>query len=223
MKNIFIIITLLTTLIACKKTVKPDPSVAQPVYDVLVLGNSITYSPANPAIGWNGNWGMAASAAANDYVHLLTARFKAANQASTLVAVNIAAFENNFDTYDLDANLKTYRDAKPDVIIIRIGENVTRTADADLFEKKYVALLNYFKLSNPNVKILAAGSVWPDRDLANKVMAKYSDFISLVSLQNDPSNFAFGLFADPGVQSHPSDKGMKAISDQLWTAVQKLL
>ena len=30
--------------------------------NILILGNSITVAPANPSIGWNNNWGMAATA-----------------------------------------------------------------------------------------------------------------------------------------------------------------
>jgi uncharacterized lipoprotein len=39
--------------------------------DLLVIGNSITQYGANPAIGWNGNWGMAAPSANEDFSHLV--------------------------------------------------------------------------------------------------------------------------------------------------------
>ena len=199
------------------------PAVVKGPYNVLILGNSITYSPMNPTFGWNCNCGMAASVPDSDFVHLLTVHFKLINKSSVVVAKNIAEFERSFDTYDFADSLKQYRDAKPGIIILRIGENVTRFTDSVLFEKKYAELISFLKTNNPAVKILAAGSVWPDRDLSNKVMGKYSDYISLISVDSDYSNFSFGLFQDPGIQNHPGNKGMKAISDQIWVAVQKLL
>ena len=40
---------------------------------VLFVGNSITLHSARPEIGWHGDWGMAASDAAHDYLHLVMA------------------------------------------------------------------------------------------------------------------------------------------------------
>lgn len=216
-----VILCLIVALVSCKKH-QVQPSMPTGPLKVLILGNSITYSPRNPGAGWNCDCGMAASAPDKDFVHLLTAHFKSVNASSTVAAKNIAEFERHFDTYDFADSLKTYRDAKPDIIIMKIGENVTRFADSTLFEEKYVELLDYFKANNPKVKILAAGSVWPDRELSNKIMSKYSGYVSLISLDNDYSNYAFGLFTDPEIQNHPSDKGMQGISDLIWAALPKL-
>ena len=40
---------------------------------VVFIGNSITLHGKLPEIGWYNEWGMAASAAEKDYVHLVTA------------------------------------------------------------------------------------------------------------------------------------------------------
>jgi hypothetical protein len=214
----YIIFFLPLVLFSCSKKNEPDPSI---VHKVLILGNSITYAPANPAEGWNCSCGMAASSVDKDYVHLLEARLKALNKSTTVDVVNIGEFEGNFDTYDFN-KLQSYRDAKPDIIIIRIGEAVLTTDDA-LFESKYLELLNYLKVNNSGVKILAVGSILNGRDLANNVMSKYSNYISLIQLHFDPLNFSYGLFANPGIAAHPSDKGMQAISDKIWDELKKIL
>lgn len=216
MKKLLLASLLITGLISCRKETQ------YPAYKVLILGNSITYAPANPSIGWNNNWGMAATAADKDYVHILTARFKEVNQSSTVDVQNIFAFEADFDTYNFD-NLKSVRDAKPDMIILRIGENVTRVADSTLFKQKYTELLTYLKTNNPNVKILAVGSIWSHREMANSVMSKYSPYISLNSLESEPSILSFGLYTDPSLQAQPSDKGMEAIADRIWAELAKVL
>lgn len=217
MQKIILFLVIVLAITGCKKP-KPNPS-----YRVVVLGNSITYSPANPSIGWNGNWGMAASALDSDYVHILTKRLKANDPANELIWKNIAAFENEFDTYNIAANLQTYRDFKPDLLILRIGENVTRKADSVLFGQKYVELLNYFKSGNPNIKILAVGSVWPEREMSDKVLRKNSEYLSLDEMHANLSYFAFGLFTNPGVESHPSNKGMKHIAQRIWEGSIRLI
>lgn len=220
MKTLFTFAIIALFLSSCKKTATPAVKTKLVYNNVLILGNSITYTPANPAAGWNGSWGMAASAADSDYVHRLTANFKSVNNSTIVTAVNIAAFEEDFNNYYFDANLLKYKQSKPDLLILRIGEDVTST-DTAAFEKRYIDLLNYFKSNNPSLKILAFGSVWIDRDVANIVMARNTSFVSLQFMTKDLSNYSFGLYTNAAIQNHPGDKGMRAISDQIWQAVEK--
>ncbi len=96
---------------------------------ILFLGNSITLHGPAPAIGWSGNWGMAASAKEKDYVHLvLKAISQAAGKDPESVVTNIAGFERQSDTYNIDAELKNELAFKPDLVIVAIGENVPALA-----------------------------------------------------------------------------------------------
>jgi hypothetical protein len=222
MKVSIILLAIVLTTISCKKERAKAVTPPAPFSNILILGNSITYSPPNLSIGWYGNWGMAASAIDSDYVHILTARFKQLNSNCKVSVENIAAFELGFTTFNLDSAFMTYKNTKPDLVIILIGEDVQAGFDTTLFDRKYAALVNYFKTANPNVKIFAAGSFWAGKDAVDSVMKKYSPFISLSHLSADPSTESYGLFTNPGIEPHPSDKGMREISNAMWTPLQTL-
>ncbi|MCA9021036.1 MAG: SGNH/GDSL hydrolase family protein, partial [Planctomycetaceae bacterium] len=69
---------------------KPQPAPA--FKKILFLGNSITLHGPSKKIGWEGNWGMAASSLDKDYVHIVTDSFtkSSGNKPQTMVK-NIAA------------------------------------------------------------------------------------------------------------------------------------
>lgn len=212
------------TLMSCKKqdTVTAT-TVSIPFANVVILGNSITYSPPNASLNWTGNWGMAATTADNDYVHLLTARFRQVNDNCIVQAKNIAAFETNYNDYDFDTELKLYRDSKPDLLILRIGENVPTSFDSVAFAKRYQALIAYMKQDNQKMRILAAGSFWPGHDYINEIMRRYTPFISLATLGADRNDYSYDrVNLAAAVQQHPGDKGMKAIADMIWSAVNMM-
>ena len=225
MKQGFLLTVILLLIVACKKERTASATDIKPVpfTNILILGNSITYSAANPGIGWNGSWGIAASAPEKDYVHLLAGYFKQRNAKSVVQAVNISAFEMNSAAFDFDAELKNYRNTKPDLLIIRIGENVNSSFDAVVFAKRYQALLAYMRTDNPNLKILAAGSFWPDRDYINIILSSYTPYVSLSFLGNDISNYAFNLQnVSDAVKGHPGDKGMQGIATTIWAKIEEL-
>jgi len=214
----FAIILGMAIMASCHKDVDYVP--ATPISNVLILGNSITFSSPDASIGWSGNWGMAASVADSDYVHILTNHFKAQNAAVKITAMNIASFERGYNTFNLDSAFSTVAKTKPDFLLIRIGENVAVPLDTVNFDAKYQALINYFKKANPNVKILAAGSFWLLKDDVDAQMKKYSNFISLsYLLRADISTEAWGFYPNPAVEQHPSDKGMHEIAQAIWNKV----
>lgn len=211
-------ILLLVVLSSCiKETDSPEViNEATKYSNILVLGNSITMAPENKAIGWNANWGMAATKPELDFVHLLAAKFQAINPDSKLQAKNIASFEADYNNYDIDKELSPYKNIKPDLIIIRIGENVSKEPIG--FETRYTSLIEYLKSNNPEVRIIAVGSFWGN-DPVDEIMSRGSEFITLKPLGLDMSNYAWGIYEDHGVASHPGDKGMMAIADMIWNAI----
>ena len=231
MKKLITLIFISLLAISCKKTETPVVPVA-PVTpavtedrifsNVLIIGNSITRASPTPEIGWNNNWGMAATKAEFDYVHLLTAKFKALNPAVKLNTVTSGEFEVGYPTFDFVPFYAEVKATKPDLLILRFGENIVQdNPELTLFDDKYTALVNYFKEGNPKLKILAVGSFWSN-PVVDACMKKRSKFVTLTPLLNDINNQAFNDFTNHSVQIHPSDKGMKVISDIIWEGLKGL-
>lgn len=198
----------------------------QKIQRVLILGNSITYHKANPSIGWGGNWGMAASREEKDFVHLLGAKMREKQPNIEITVGNIAnTFERKFWKTDT-ADFTNYRKSTPDLIILKIGENINDslsiTKSLDIHVEK---LVNY--VGHRNVRVCVVGSFWP-KPHVNQVLEKLCTqnqwlYVSLGGLfENRKQNTAVDLYSDPGVGKHPSDIGMLAISDRIWNKIQFL-
>jgi hypothetical protein len=56
--------------------------------NLIVIGSSITWHVSDPSIGWNGSWGMAASAEDRDFAHVT-----AASLHLPVTAFNLASLE----------------------------------------------------------------------------------------------------------------------------------
>ncbi len=206
-------------VVGCKKEKANVVDSSLTFNNVVILGNSITYAPENPAIGWNANWGMAATVQDSDYVHILTRYLKAKSPGSVVNIKNISAFERDASNYSFDVNLKDLRDLKPDLLILRIGENVPADVNMQVFEERYTALINYFKAANPNMVVLSAGSVWSAN--LDPVMEKHPPYVLFSNMGGITGSFSFGLFANPGVALHPSNQGMRYIANTLWNKISK--
>ncbi|WP_214070567.1 SGNH/GDSL hydrolase family protein [Mucilaginibacter sp. dw_454] len=222
LKKIIPLVVVTLFVIACKKTTLPAIKRQYYFSNVLILGNSITRAKTDPVYSWTGNWGMAATVADSDYVHILSRKFLALNNRCDTAATNIAGFEIFPEAYSIDDSLRSYRDSKPDLIIIRIGEDVPADFDSVVFNKRYSDLITYFKTGNPDVHIYAVGSFWTGRTAIDNVMKKYSAFVSLSKLGEDMSNYSWGLYPNPDVQFHPSNKGMREIAAVIWKGVDSI-
>ncbi len=192
---------------------------------VLVLGNSITIHIPKPAIGWEGNWGMAASVQEKDFVHLLEVNLLKHN--SKLEFGNISnTFEKRF--WDMDTiALAKYKSYKPDLLLLVIGENVVDSLAAKKELDKYLLKLVDFVCDSSESKVLLVGSFWPNKEI-NKKMQKactenhwlYTDLDGLY--QNREQNTAILTHKNGGVARHPSDVGMREITNRIWETIRFL-
>jgi Secretion system C-terminal sorting domain len=193
---------------------------------VAILGNSITGHGPAPNIGWNGDWGMAASTKEKDFIRLLEKDLKAISTSIEVKELNIAEFERNYQGYVLDnPNLNKIRDFYPDILVIRLGENLEDwNLDISNFHKYLKDLVNYVASNRP-IRVVVTNSFWSSatRDYAFQSFIEKNNyrFVDLSGLYAVSTNTAQGLFTDIGVQRHPSDKGMQAIKDRIWKELSK--
>lgn len=195
---------------------------------VLFLGNSITLHGPAPAIGWNANWGMAASAEERDYVHVLTAALgKIVGKSPEIRVANIADFERAFRTYDLDAQLQKALQFRADVVVLAIGENVpalSAGAEQAEFQKSLIQLLTRLKQAG-QPEVFVRSCFWPDavKDEALKNAAAETGcvFVDISPLGGNAANQASSerQFSHAGVAAHPGDRGMQAIADAILAAM----
>jgi lysophospholipase L1-like esterase len=201
-----------------------------PVKKILFLGNSITLHGPAPKIGWEGNWGMAATSQEKDFVHLLTAKIaKEAGGKPEVKIKNIADFERQPGTYDVPAGLKDELAFQPDLIVIAIGENVAALNSDEAkatFKMAFVRLVQELKKQGQPT-ILVRSSFWanPAKDEILQTVCQDAGgtFVDNRQLGADEANYARSerKLEHAGVAAHPGDKGMQAIADALWLAIQK--
>ena len=195
-----------------------------PIDEILVIGNSITKHGQYAEIGWPYNWGMAASAEENDWVHLVT-EYLSKDQ-NIDVKLNIL---NNVDVLWIDREWDRIKQHvisnKNKIIFIQIGDNAIDT-HFNSFERPYRKLLDFIQeKSSAKVFLLSTwriSSNFPNGN-ADSIIKNLADeyshsFISINQLYKDPLNQAKdeALCQNPDINHHvcwhPGDIGMKAIA-----------
>jgi hypothetical protein len=188
---------------------------------VVFIGNSITLHDVAPKIGWTNRWGMAASSQEKDYVHLVAAGIeRETGRKPQLIVKNLYEFEHYFRTYDFSA-LDDLVAAKPDFLVIALGENVKdlKTEEERLaFQSAFGKLLDRFTASGEKPRAVVRGVFWPneakDICMGNAARDHAIPFVK-ADFAGDPAMKAIGLFAHAGVANHPGDGGMAAIANAI--------
>jgi alpha-galactosidase len=202
---------------------------------ILFLGNSITLHGPSPKIGWEGNWGMAASSIDKDYVHrTLLGLAMVKGKMPEFKALNIADFERGYENYDPIAKLKDVIEFKPDIIVVAIGENVaglTTEEKKASFKKHLLDLLGFLKTTRGTGQpmIFVRSCFWanPTKDsiLKEDAAAEGAAYVDISALAGDEKNYARSErnISHEGVAKHPGDRGMQAIADALVRSIKETL
>jgi hypothetical protein len=184
---------------------------------VLIVGNSILRHGPASSIGWYGDWGMAAASPDKDFLHVYNKLLQVSDKYNyvNMYSKNIAVWEIDF-TYNLNEFVNITSETY-DVLIIRLGENVSNTAEY------YTALNNMINLfKTQNTKVIITGIVW-ENDIKESIhkqiaLEKGYKYVPFEDFRSSPNNYAWGLFENVGVAAHPSDLGMQNIVQLLYNA-----
>ncbi len=209
----------------------PDLKLNQlPLGKLLVLGKQHHDARPAPGIGWTGDWGMAASSADKDFVHRLAAHIaEATGGQPKWMSRNIADFERGHPNYDIAAGMKDELAFQPDVVIVAIGENVPALGTDEAkaaYRDAFVRLLGVLK-ENSHPLIVVRSSFWPnaEKDEPMKQAAAQAGaiWVDVGALGRDPANAARSerKIEHDGVAGHPGDRGMQALADALWAAIER--
>ena len=207
-------------------TSAPSQATFAPFYKrMMVIGNSIMTHGPLPAQGWFNNNGMAASAPEKDFVHLLTARLAQQYPQVTVRLVSGGEFERQFGKpeYSIDEFNEALQQFKPDLIIVRVGENVDEgdVLSPRNFEAQYRKLLERLATySGQPVKIVCTTSVWKrtQTDIVIRRVAteKGLALVDMSTMVGQDQFFAFNQYKDAAIGAHPNDNGMQRIAELIW-------
>ena len=190
-------------------------------FKVLIYGNSIALHNPAPSLGWNHQWGMAASAREKDFAHLLVADLEARRgERADFRIRNLALLERNYTTNLLEfAELANDVAWAPDYVVIAIGENA-KSIDADTapaYTQFLVSLARPLVNSAKHPQVVMRSPFWRNpvkadctKQAAEEVGVTYVDAGPLGS---KAENKAIGLFEHTGVANHPGDLGMRRLAD----------
>jgi hypothetical protein len=171
--------------------------------------------------GWHGNWGMAATAKENDYVHKLIG--KIANEYNEHFVINYGIKTVNQWEINFSVDIGKLEFTGIDLLIIRLGENVQE--DYAMNNNYYEALTKLIqRYKTGNTKVIITDNYWPSeyKDNVQKMVASDNNyyFVRINDLFGDPENSVFKQFQDPRINSHPSDKGMENIAARIFECIK---
>ena len=186
---------------------------------ILFVGNSITLHGVRPEVGWYTVWGMAASSAERDYVHVTERAVLAEAPDAAFHICQVAAWERAFrEGAALYPQYAAAREFGADIIIVRCIENCShKDFDDGDFKRALGELIDYLD-KDKKASLIVTTSFWPhpgDGALREFATERHAPCIELGDLGTDDKMKAIGLFEHRGVANHPGDLGMQQIAERI--------
>lgn len=204
----------------------------QAVYDIRIFfwGASTTKHPPSSSIGWYGDWGMAASAEENDYVHKLVSYLEEEFYPSkvTFEVYASSTFDQSlstetsatkdWSTHEQYANIESImKDLKPNIIVTAMTGNMGSSTPVDVAYNAYKQMYDMMYSYCPDAIVIAQhcglSCVTRNDELIAQLDETYSnkvfyDYHVNPTMKLDPSNLATEYAnIHSGVAAHWGDKG----------------
>lgn len=190
---------------------------------ILIVGNSITRHGPCAEIGWNRDWGMAASAPEKDYVHRLYSMLQASGYDVQMRIRQAAGWERNFLKEDVLVDYQGEHDFQADIVVFRLGENVLE-ADKPFFKE---AMEQFVSFLCPATGTMIFTTCFWKNDTIDEAICEVANKRKEPCLNGcfsvDERNMALGQFAHGGVSIHPSDAGMEEIAKTIFQAIASII
>lgn len=191
------------------------------------IGNSITFHGRAPRIGWDGNWGMAATRDDRDYCSLLGKRLADGGYISQALPqrINDSGVERGEGDW-AQSFRETVTPITSDYVVVFLGDNVPRTdTEGEAFAARLHGALGALG-GHYRKGLIVVGTWWPRPELERVLKAEAvvvgARFVSLRALWSKAELKAGKerSIANAGVAIHPGDHGMSEIARVIATKIE---
>lgn len=199
-----------------------SPTLAQE--RLVFLGNSITWHAPNLSIGWNRNWGMAASRQEKDYVHQLAELISKNSGPAVVYPRNISFMEDHTRLFDVE-KIDFMATFNPTIVVVFLGDNRKNVeGSGEVFSNRYLAILSKVR-KDTNARIYCVTTWWNIKatdklihKICNQSLASIVDISGINSIPGARAD-TVEKHENMGVASHPSDFGMELIANRIFEKI----
>lgn len=193
---------------------------------VLVIGNSLAWSPPQPAFNWAQSNGMAASSLETDYAHVIC-RALAERRRQSVALMVVQGWEIEKAVNTAQPVRAEYAEIinrfAPDVLVTQFSDNVS-LANAERFSAVYGEFLGTVKWQQSLIclSVWYADHVAFNAGIRDNCTIHGGTFVEIGDIYTAPDmrGSSFDTEINAGVGSHPNDLGMFEIARRVVLALE---